>query len=168
MELFYPPPLRRPPHPQGSCRDELCHIKQCTDESLTEFASRVKLIAYGRHPGKSNPHRSTVEVNTFLQGCRDHALAKRVIQNTHPSIDSALNDMEKIVQNAHIFKSSNLEKTRVVRNLNNPEATEDTDRTQVASVWENKNSSMGGMSLVLREIMKNLDQKDDPIMFDHL
>ena len=157
-----------------NCRDDLCHIKQCTDESLTEFASRVKLIAYGRDPGKSNPHRSTVEVNTFLQGCRDHALAKRVIQNTHPSIDSALNDMKKIVQNAHIFKSSNLEKTRVVRNLNNPEATEDTDRTQVARVWENKNSkvqensSMGGMSLVLREIMKNLDQKDDPIMFDHL
>ena len=154
-----------------NCRDDLCYIKQCTDESLTEFASRVKLIAYGRHPGKSNPHRSTVEVNIFLQGWCDHALAKRVIQNTHPSIDSALNDMEKMVQNAHIFKSSNLEKIRVVRNLNNPE---DTDRTQVARVWENKNSkvqensSMGGMSLVLREIMKNLDQKDDPIMFDHL
>ena len=157
-----------------NCRDELCHIKQCTDESLTEFASRVKLIVYGRHPGKSNPHRSKAEINTFLQGCHDNTLAKRVIQNTHPSLHSALNDMEKMVQNAHIFKSSNLEKTRVVRNLNNPEATEDTDITQVARVWENKNSkvqensSIDSMSLVLREIRKSLDQKDDPIMFDHL
>ena len=114
-------------------RDELCHIKQCTDESLTEFTSRVKLTPYGRHPGKSQPHRSTVEVNTFLQGCRDHALAKRVIQNTHPSIDSALNDMEKMVQNAHIFKSSNLEKARVVHHINNSEDTETSNMTTVTS-----------------------------------
>ena len=87
--------------PQNCC-DELYHIKQCTDESLTEFASRVKLIVYGRHPGTSNPHRSKVDVNTFLQGCRDHTLAKRVIQNTHSSLDSALNDMEKWFK-THIF-----------------------------------------------------------------
>ena len=116
-----------------NCRDELCHIKQCTDESLTEFTSRVKLIPYGRHPGKSQPHRSTVEVNTFLQGCRDHALAKRVIQNTQPSLDSALNDMEKMVQNAHIFKSSNLEKARVVHHINNSEDTETSNMTTVTS-----------------------------------
>ena len=116
-----------------NCRDDLCHIKQCTDESLTEFTSRVKLIPYGRHPGKSQPHRSTVEVNTFLQGCRDHALAKRVIQNTQPSLDSALNDMEKMVQNAHIFKSSNLEKARVVHHINNSEDTETRNMTTVTS-----------------------------------
>ena len=116
-----------------NCRDELCHIKQCTDESLTEFTSRVKLIPYGRHPGKGQPHRSTVEVNTFLQGCRDHALAKRVIQNTQPSLDSALNDMEKMVQNTHIFKSSNLEKARVVHHINNSEDTETSNMTTVTS-----------------------------------
>ena len=116
-----------------NCRDELCHIKQCTDESLTEFTSRVKLIPYGRHPGKGQPHRSTVEVNTFLQGCRDHALAKRVIQNTQPSLDSALNDMEKMVQNAHIFKSSILEKARVVHHINNSEDTETSNMTTVTS-----------------------------------
>ena len=116
-----------------NCRDELCHIKQCTDESLTEFTSRVKLIPYGRHPGKGQPHRSTVEVNTFLQGCHDHALAKRVIQNTQPSLDSALNDMEKMVQNAHIFKSSNLEKARVVHHINNSEDTETSNMTTVTS-----------------------------------
>ena len=98
----------------------------------------------------------------FYKGAKKKTFAERVILNTHPDLDSALNDMVKMVQNAHIFKSSNLEKTRVVRNLNNPEATEDTDRTQVARVWENKNSkvqensSMGGMSLILQEIMKNL------------
>ena len=116
-----------------NCREELCHIKQCTDESLTEFASRVKLIVYGRHPGKSNPHRSTVEVNTFLQGCHDNTLAKRVIQNTHSSLDSALNDMKKMVQNAHIFKSSNLEKARVVHHINNSEDTETSNMTTVTS-----------------------------------
>ena len=150
-------------------------MKQRTDETLIEFSSRVKSVAYEGFPEMSPKQRSELEVHAFLQGCQEKTFAERVILNTHPDLDSALNDMVKMVQNAHIFKPSNLEKTRVVRNLNNPEATEDTDRTQVARyVWENKNSkvqensSMDSMSLVLREIMKNLDQKDDPIMFDHL
>ena len=155
-------------------RNELFHMKQRTEETLIEFSSRVKSIAYEGFPEMNSKQRSELEVHAFLQGCQEKTFAERVILNTHPDLDSALNDMVKMVQNAHIFKSSNQEKTRVVRNLNNPEATEDTDRTQVARVWENKNSkvqensSVGGMSLVLREIMKNLDQKDDPIMFDHL
>ena len=143
-------------------RNELFHMKQRTDETLIEFSSRVKSIAYEGFPEMNSKQRSELEVHAFLQGCQEKTFAERVILNTHPDLDSALNDMVKMVQNAHIFKSSNLEKTRVVRNLNNPEATEDTDRTQVARVWENKNSkvqensSTGGMSLVLQEIMKNL------------
>ena len=143
-------------------RNELFHMKQRTDETLIEFSSRVKSIAYEGFPEMNTKQRSELEVHAFLQGCQEKSFAERVILNTHPDLDSALNDMVKMVQNAHIFKSSNLEKTRVVRNLNNPEATEDTDRTQVARVWENKNSKvqenspMGGMSLVLQEIMKNL------------
>ena len=143
-------------------RNELFHMKQRTDETLIEFSSRVKSIAYEGFPEMNTKQRSELEVHAFLQGCQEKTFAERVILNTHPDLDSALNDMVKMVQNAHIFKSSNLEKTRVVRNLNNPEATEDTDRTQVARVWENKNSKVqensptGGMSLVLQEIMKNL------------
>ena len=143
-------------------RNELFHMKQRTDETLIEFSSRVKSIAYEGFPEMNTKQRSELEVHAFLQGCQEKTFAERVILNTHPDLDSALNDMVKMVQNAHIFKSSNLEKTRVVRNLNNPEATEDTDKTQVARVWENKNSKVqensptGGMSLVLQEIMKNL------------
>ena len=119
-------------------RNELFHMKQRTDETLIEFSSRVKSIAYEGFPEMNSKQRSELEVHAFLQGCQEKTFAERVILNTHPDLDSALNDMVKMVQNAHIFKSSNLEKTRVVRNLNNPEATEDTDRTQVARVWENK------------------------------
>ena len=114
-------------------RNELFHMKQRTDETFIEFSSRVKSIAYEGFPEMNSKQRSELEVHAFLQGCRDHALAKRVIQNTQPSLDSALNDMEKMVQNAHIFKSSNLEKARVVHHINNSEDTETSNMTTVTS-----------------------------------
>ena len=114
-------------------RNELFHMKQRTDETLIEFSSRVKSIAYEGFPEMNSKQRSELEVHAFLQGCQEKTFAKRVIQNTQPSLDSALNDMEKMVQNAHIFKSSNLEKARVVHHINNSEDTETSNMTTVTS-----------------------------------
>ena len=91
-------------------RNELFHMKQRTDETLIEFSSRVKSVAYEGYPEMSTKQRSELEAHAFLQGCQEKTFAERVILNTHLHLDSALNDMVKMVQNAHIFKSSNLEK----------------------------------------------------------
>ena len=77
---------------------------------------------------QSNAHRSKLQVNAFQQRCHENTLAERVIQNTHPNLDPAL------VQNAHLFKSSSLEKTRVVHRINNSEAATDVGRAQIARV----------------------------------
>ena len=114
-------------------RNELFHMKQRTDETLIEFSSRVKSIAYEGFPEMNSKQRSELEVHAFLQGCQEKTFAERVILNTHPDLDSALNDMEKMVQNAHIFKSSNLEKARVVHHINNSEDTETSNMTTVTS-----------------------------------
>ena len=114
-------------------RNELFHMKQRTDETLIEFSSRVKSIAYEGFPEMNSKQRSELEVHAFLQGCQEKTFAERVIQNTQPSLDSALNDMVKMVQNAHIFKSSNLEKARVVHHINNSEDTETSNMTTVTS-----------------------------------
>ena len=114
-------------------RNELFHMKQRTDETLIEFSSRVKSIAYEGFPEMNSKQRSELEVHAFLQGCQEKTFAERVILNTHPDLDSALNDMVKMVQNAHIFKSSNLEKARVVHHINNSEDTETSNMTTVTS-----------------------------------
>ena len=114
-------------------RNELFHMKQRTDETLIEFSSRVKSIAYEGFPEMNFKQRSELEVHAFLQGCQEKTFAERVILNTHPDLDSALNDMVKMVQNAHIFKSSNLEKARVVHHINNSEDTETSNMTTVTS-----------------------------------
>ena len=114
-------------------RNKLFHMKQRTDETLIEFSSRVKSIAYEGFPEMNSKQRSELEVHAFLQGCQEKTFAERVILNTHPDLDSALNDMVKIVQNAHIFKSSNLEKARVVHHINNSEDTETSNMTTVTS-----------------------------------
>ena len=114
-------------------RNELFHMKQRTDETLIEFSSRVKSIAYEGFPEMNSKQRSELEVHAFLQGCQEKTFAERVILNTHPDLDSALNDMKKMVQNAHIFKSSNLEKARVVHHINNSEDTETSNMTTVTS-----------------------------------
>ena len=114
-------------------RNELFHMKQRSDETLIEFSSRVKSIAYEGFPEMNSKQRSELEVHAFLQGCQEKTFAERVILNTHPDLDSALNDMVKMVQNAHIFKSSNLEKARVVHHINNSEDTETSNMTTVTS-----------------------------------
>ena len=114
-------------------RNELFHMKQRTDETLIELSSRVKSIAYEGFPEMNSKQRSELEVHAFLQGCQEKTFAERVILNTHPDLDSALNDMVKMVQNAHIFKSSNLEKARVVHHINNSEDTETSNMTTVTS-----------------------------------
>ena len=100
-------------------RTELFNMKQKSDETLVDYASRIKFVAgegYG-YPDTSNRQRSELEIAAFLQGCRDKTLAERVMQNSHDDLDSALNAMVRVVQNALMFKSHDPKQSKAVRFL---------------------------------------------------
>ena len=98
-------------------RTELFNMKQKSDETLVDYASRIKFVAGEGYPDTSNRQRSELEIAAFLQGCRDKTLAERVMQNSHDDLDSALNAMVRVVQNALMFKSHDPKQSRAVRFL---------------------------------------------------
>ena len=98
-------------------RTELFNMKQKSDETLVDYASRIKFVAGEGHPDTSNRQRSELEIAAFLQGCRDKTLAERVMQNSHEDLDSALNAMVRVVQNALMFKSHDPKQSNAVRFL---------------------------------------------------
>ena len=57
-------------------RNELFHMKQRTDETLIEFSSRVKSVAYEGYPEMSTKQRSELEVHAFLQGCQEKNICR--------------------------------------------------------------------------------------------
>ena len=65
----------------------------------------------------SNRQRSEIEVATFLQGRHNKTLAERVMQHSHEDLDSALNAMVRVVQNALMFKSHDPKQAKAVRFL---------------------------------------------------
>ena len=98
-------------------RTELFNMKQKSDETLVDYASRIKFVAGEGYPDSSNRQRSELEIAAFLQGCRDKTLAERVMQNSHDDLDSALNAMVRVVQNALMFKSHDPKQAKAVRFL---------------------------------------------------
>ena len=98
-------------------RTELFNMKQKSDETLVDYASRIKFVAGEGYPDSSNRQHSELEIAAFLQGCRDKTLAERVMQNSHDDLDSALNAMVRVVQNALMFKSHDPKQSRAVRFL---------------------------------------------------
>ena len=96
-------------------RSELFNIKQKSDESLVDYSSRVKFVAGEGYPDIPVQQRAELEVNAFLQGCYDKTLAERVMQNTYDDLESALNAMVRVVQNARIFKSHSADQAKAVR-----------------------------------------------------
>ena len=98
-------------------RTELFNMKQKSDETLVDYASRIKFVAGEGYPDSSNRQRSELEIAAFLQGCRDKTLAERVMQNSHEDLDSALNAMVRVVQNALMFKSHDPKQSKAVRFL---------------------------------------------------
>ena len=98
-------------------RTELFNMKQKSDETLVDYASRIKFVAGEGYPDTSNRQRSELEIAAFLQGCRDKTLAERVMQNSHEDLDSALNAMVRVVQNALMFKSHDPKQSKAVRFL---------------------------------------------------
>ena len=98
-------------------RTELFNMKQKSDETLVDYASRIKFVAGEGYPDTSNRQRSELEIAAFLQGCRDKTLAERVMQNSHDDLDSALNAMVRVVQNALMFKTHDPKQSKAVRFL---------------------------------------------------
>ena len=98
-------------------RTELFNMKQKSDEMLVDYASRIKFVAGEGYPDTSNRQRSELEIAAFLQGCRDKTLAERVMQNSHDDLDSALNAMVRVVQNALMFKCHDPKQSKAVRFL---------------------------------------------------